>query len=61
MFIGALSHLQKGDREFIGSLLCLFHNIKRAIHIHEDLSQNVPSPSELITGSFDSIKVRCFP
>ncbi|XP_038880778.1 uncharacterized protein LOC120072460 [Benincasa hispida] len=50
-------HLSKtGDREFIGSLLCLFHNIKRAIHIHEDLSQNVQSPSELITGSFNSIK-----
>ncbi|XP_022980329.1 uncharacterized protein LOC111479729 [Cucurbita maxima] len=50
-------HLSKtGDREFIGRLLCLIHNIKRAIHIHEDLSQNVQSPSELITGSFDSIK-----
>ncbi|XP_022949579.1 uncharacterized protein LOC111452887 [Cucurbita moschata] len=50
-------HLSKtGDREIIGSFLCLVHNIRRAIHIHEDLSQNVQSPSELITGSFNSIK-----
>ncbi|KAG7028765.1 hypothetical protein SDJN02_09946 [Cucurbita argyrosperma subsp. argyrosperma] len=50
-------HLSKtGDREIIGSLLCLVHNIRRAIHIHEDLSQNVQSPSELVTGSFNSIK-----
>lgn len=61
MFIGALSDLQTGDRELIGSLLSLYHNIKRAVHIHEDLSQNVQSPSELITGSFNGIMVRCFP
>ncbi|KGN56775.2 hypothetical protein Csa_011673 [Cucumis sativus] len=49
-------HLSKtGDRELIGSLLSLYHNIKRAVHIHEDLSQNVQSPSELITGSFNGI------
>ncbi|XP_022147064.1 uncharacterized protein LOC111016092 [Momordica charantia] len=44
------------DREFIGNLLCLFHNSRRAVHIHEDLSQNVRSPAELISGSFNSIK-----
>ncbi|KAL0548036.1 hypothetical protein IC582_012475 [Cucumis melo] len=50
-------HLSKtGDRELISSLLSLYHNIKRAVHIHEDLSQNVQSPSELITGSFNGIK-----
>lgn len=61
VFIVHYSNFQTEDKEFIGSLLSLFHNIRRAIHIHEDLSQNVQNPSELITGSFNSIKVLYFP
>ncbi|EEF44248.1 uncharacterized protein LOC8280683 [Ricinus communis] len=47
---------KKADREFIESLLTLFHNSKRAIELHEDLSQAIHGPAELIMGHFHGIK-----
>ncbi|KDP39383.1 hypothetical protein JCGZ_01140 [Jatropha curcas] len=47
---------KKLDKEFIASLLALFHNSRRAIELHEDLSQVAQGPAELIMGSFDGIK-----
>lgn len=49
--------LQKADKEFMASLLALFHNSRRAIEMHEDLSQAIQGPAELIIGRFDGIKV----
>ncbi|KAM7466078.1 hypothetical protein LguiB_013640 [Lonicera macranthoides] len=48
---------KKTDREFTTSLVSLIHNIKRATEIHQDLSGSMHLQSELVTGSFDSIKV----
>ncbi|XP_057486184.1 uncharacterized protein LOC130772309 isoform X2 [Actinidia eriantha] len=48
---------KKADREFIESLLSLVHNTRRAMDVHEDLSGSMRNPAELITGSFDGIKV----
>lgn len=48
---------KKADREFIESLLSLVRNIQRAIQLHQDLSGNKHNPAELMTGSFNGIKV----
>ncbi|XP_058181161.1 uncharacterized protein LOC131299592 [Rhododendron vialii] len=48
---------KKADREFIGSLVSLICNIRRAMHMHQDLSGIMKKPAELIRGSFDGIKV----
>lgn len=45
------------DREFVQSLFSLIRNIQRAIELHEDLSANVHNPAELMTGTFNGIKV----
>ncbi|OAY28238.1 uncharacterized protein LOC110602152 isoform X2 [Manihot esculenta] len=47
---------KKADEEFIGSLLALLRNSRRAIEMHEDLSQAIQGPAELIIGRFDGIK-----
>ncbi|XP_065862848.1 uncharacterized protein [Euphorbia lathyris] len=47
---------KKADRDFVESLLALFHNSRRAIEMHEDLSHSTGGPAELIMGRFDSIK-----
>ncbi|XP_019425545.1 PREDICTED: uncharacterized protein LOC109334302 isoform X1 [Lupinus angustifolius] len=48
---------KKSERKLIVGLLSLTRNVKRAIQMHEDLSQGTLSPAELLTGSFNSIKV----
>ncbi|KAG5531282.1 hypothetical protein RHGRI_026035 [Rhododendron griersonianum] len=48
---------KKADREFIGSLVSLIRNIRRAMDMHQDLSGSMKKPAELIRGSFDGIKV----
>ncbi|KAK7246165.1 hypothetical protein RIF29_41025 [Crotalaria pallida] len=48
---------KKSERKFVVGLLSLIHNVKRAIQMHEDLSQGTQSPAELLTGCFNSIKV----
>ncbi|CAL0334494.1 unnamed protein product [Lupinus luteus] len=48
---------KKSERKFIVGLLSLIRNVKRAIQMHEDLSQGTISPAELLTGCFNSIKV----
>ncbi|KAE9450687.1 hypothetical protein C3L33_17413, partial [Rhododendron williamsianum] len=48
---------KKADREFIGSLVSLIRNIRRAMDMHQDLSGIMKKPAELIRGSFDGIKV----
>ncbi|KAE9594843.1 hypothetical protein Lal_00013207 [Lupinus albus] len=48
---------KKSERKFIVGLLSLIRNVKRAIHMHEELSQDIQSPAELLTGHFNSIKV----
>ncbi|XP_022722733.1 uncharacterized protein LOC111279928 isoform X1 [Durio zibethinus] len=47
---------KKVHREFALKLLALSHNIRKAIEIHEDLSQTLHRPAELIMGYFDGIK-----
>ncbi|CAI0436799.1 unnamed protein product [Linum tenue] len=50
-------HMSKeADRKYVGSLLALMRNSKRAKLMHEDLSQGTRMPAELIIGSFDGIK-----
>lgn len=49
--------LQKANREFIASLLALFRNSRRAVEMHEDLSQSTQPPAELLKGCFDGLKV----
>ncbi len=48
---------KKADREFIASLLSLTHNIRRVVEMHQDLSGSMQNAAELLTGSFDGIKV----
>ncbi|XP_028080628.1 uncharacterized protein LOC114282184 isoform X1 [Camellia sinensis] len=48
---------KKAEREFITSLVSLIGNIRRAMEMHQDLSGSMRNPAELITGSFDGIKV----
>ncbi|CAL5416660.1 unnamed protein product [Camellia sinensis] len=48
---------KKAEREFITSLVSLVGNIRRAMEMHQDLSGSMRNPAELITGSFDGIKV----
>ncbi|XP_061991159.1 uncharacterized protein LOC133709436 [Rosa rugosa] len=51
-------HMSKeADRKFITSLLALIRNFRRAMELHEDLLHSIHSPAELLTGSFDGIKV----
>ncbi|KAM5552698.1 hypothetical protein ABKV19_025088 [Rosa sericea] len=51
-------HMSKeADRKFITSLLVLIRNFRRAMELHEDLLHGIHSPAELLTGSFDGIKV----
>ncbi|CAI9780491.1 unnamed protein product [Fraxinus pennsylvanica] len=45
------------DKEFIRSLVSLIHNIRRAIDMHQGLSESLHSPAELIAGRFDGIKI----
>ncbi|KAH7573059.1 hypothetical protein JRO89_XS03G0059800 [Xanthoceras sorbifolium] len=45
---------KKAEREFTLSLLALFHNMKRAMEMHE--AQNMLRSAELMMGSFDGIK-----
>ncbi|XP_061959896.1 uncharacterized protein LOC133680888 [Populus nigra] len=47
---------KKANREFIASLLALFRNSRRAIEMHEDLSQSTHPPAELLKGCFDGLK-----
>ena len=49
--------LQKVHREFASKLFALSNNIKKAMEMHEDLSQTLHRPAELIMGSFDEINV----
>jgi hypothetical protein len=44
------------DRKFAASILSLVRNLKSAMEMHEDLSQSVEGPAELLIGSFDGIK-----
>ncbi|MBA0764723.1 hypothetical protein Gotri_014019 [Gossypium trilobum] len=48
--------LQKVHREFASKLFALYRNIRKAMERHEDLSQTLRRPAELIMGSFDGIK-----
>ncbi|XP_012491537.1 uncharacterized protein LOC105803707 isoform X2 [Gossypium raimondii] len=48
--------LQKVHREFATKLFALYRNIRKAMERHEDLSQTLCRPAELIMGSFDGIK-----
>ncbi|KAK2394618.1 putative type 1 membrane protein [Trifolium repens] len=57
---GALVNLhmsKKAERKFVIGLLSLTRNVKRAIQIHQELSHSRLSPAELLTGSFNGIKV----
>ncbi|XP_004486476.1 uncharacterized protein [Cicer arietinum] len=57
---GALVNLhmsKKAERKFVIGLLSLTQNVRKAIQLHHDLSQSTPSPAELLTGSFNGIKV----
>ncbi|XP_034930973.2 uncharacterized protein [Populus alba] len=47
---------KKANREFIASLLALFRNSRRAVEMHEDLSQSTQPPAELLKGCFDGLK-----
>ncbi|XP_061339691.1 uncharacterized protein LOC133286308 [Gastrolobium bilobum] len=47
---------KKEERKFIVGLLSLTRNVKRAIQMHDNLSQSTQSPAELLTGYFDGIK-----
>ncbi|KAJ9182416.1 hypothetical protein P3X46_006413 [Hevea brasiliensis] len=47
---------KKADQEFMASLLALFRNSRRAVEMHEDLSQATQGPAELIMGRFDGVK-----
>ncbi|KAF9688916.1 hypothetical protein SADUNF_Sadunf01G0037600 [Salix dunnii] len=47
---------KKAYREFIASLLALFRNSRRAVEMHEDLSQSTQPPAELVKGCFDGLK-----
>nr|APA20112.1 putative type 1 membrane protein [Populus tomentosa] len=47
---------KKANREFITSLLALFRNSRRAVEMHEDLSQSTQPPAELLKGGFDGLK-----
>lgn len=50
-------NVQKADKEFITSLISLLHNIRRVMELHQDLAGKVQNYPELITGTFDGIKV----
>ncbi|KAB2039797.1 hypothetical protein ES319_D02G035700v1 [Gossypium barbadense] len=47
---------KKVHREFASKLFALYRNIRKAMERHEDLSQILRRPAELIMGSFDGIK-----
>lgn len=47
---------KKSDRDFTSSLLALSHNIRRAVDLHEDLSQSIQRHAELLIGHFNGIK-----
>ncbi|KAM7257426.1 hypothetical protein ACFE04_013167 [Oxalis oulophora] len=44
------------DRKFVGNILSLVRNLRRAMKMHENLSRSVEGPAELLMGSFDGIK-----
>ncbi|XP_057429518.1 uncharacterized protein LOC130722713 isoform X2 [Lotus japonicus] len=48
---------KKAERNFVVGLLSLTRNVKRAIQMHDDLSQSTQNPAELLTGCFNGIKV----
>ena len=47
---------KKVNKEFALKLFALSHNIRKAIEIHEDLSQTLHKHAYLIMGSFNGIK-----
>ncbi|CAI0378181.1 unnamed protein product [Linum tenue] len=47
----------EADRKYVGMLLALMRNSKRARLMHEDLSQGTRRPAELTIGCFDGIKM----
>ncbi|PIA40184.1 hypothetical protein AQUCO_02500110v1, partial [Aquilegia coerulea] len=47
---------KKADREFILSIVSLIRNIRRAMEMHEGLSQSMNNPAELMIGSFSGLK-----
>lgn len=49
--------LQKAVRMFVLDLMSLMRNVRRAIQLHDDLSQSTKSPAELLTGCFNGLKV----
>ncbi|KAI3523600.1 hypothetical protein L1887_01848 [Cichorium endivia] len=48
---------KQADREFTISLITLIYNVEKAVQIHQDLSGSELTPSELIKGRFNGIKV----
>lgn len=48
---------KKAEMEFINNLVSLLHKVERALVILEDLSGSRQKHAELITGTFDGIKV----
>ncbi|KAL5097701.1 hypothetical protein RYX36_002028 [Vicia faba] len=48
---------KKEERKFVIGLLSLAQNVKRAVQMHHEISQSTLSPAELLTGSFNGIKV----
>ncbi|WVY94126.1 hypothetical protein V8G54_033214 [Vigna mungo] len=48
---------EKAERMFVFGLMSLMHDVKRAIQLHDDLSQTTKSPAELLMGCFNGIKV----
>ncbi|XP_022761922.1 uncharacterized protein LOC111307883 [Durio zibethinus] len=47
---------KKVHREFASKLFALSLNVRKALEIHEDLSQSLHRSAELIMGSFDGVK-----
>ncbi|XP_052477869.1 uncharacterized protein LOC105778628 isoform X3 [Gossypium raimondii] len=47
---------KKVHKEFASKLFALYRIIRKAMERHEDLSQTLHRPAELIIGSFDGIK-----
>ncbi|XP_068496062.1 uncharacterized protein [Phaseolus vulgaris] len=48
---------EKAVRMFVLDLMSLMRNVRRAIQLHDDLSQSTKSPAELLTGCFNGLKV----
>ncbi|GMI69986.1 putative type 1 membrane protein [Hibiscus trionum] len=48
---------EKAHKEFASRLLALYHNTRKAMEMHGQLSKTSHRPAELIMGSFNGIKV----